>query len=156
MKIDIPGSDSLHIKYLVLDFNGTIATDGVLDEGLAHRIQALASMGLEIHVITADTNGTAEAQCAGLPAQIHLFPKDQVALEKARLGRVLGKAHAACLGNGKNDLLMVEEAALSIVIIGREGAYAKTALVADLWVFTSIDGLDLLLKPHRLIASLRS
>ena len=45
MKIDIPGSDSLHIKYLVLDFNGTIATDGRLDEGLAERIQALAALG---------------------------------------------------------------------------------------------------------------
>lgn len=156
MKIDIPGSDSLHIKYLVLDFNGTIATDGRLDEGLAQRIQALSALGLEIHVITADTNGTAEAQCAGLPVQIHLFPKDQVALEKAKLVKELGKAHTACLGNGKNDLLMAQEALLSIAIVGREGAYAKTALASDLWVFNSLDGLDLLLKPHRLIASLRS
>lgn len=156
MIIEIPGAKTLQIDYLVLDYNGTLATDGLLDEGVAERLKALSDLGLDIHVITADTNGTAARALEGLPVILHLFPQEEVASEKQSLVQRLGKACTAAVGNGKNDLLMVQEAALSIAVIGREGAYSKTAQASDLWVKESVDALDLFLKPHRLVASLRA
>jgi P-type E1-E2 ATPase len=156
MIIQIPGSETLQIDNLVLDYNGTLAADGFLDEGVAERLGKLALSGLSLHVITADTNGTAASECSDLPVKVHIYPREVMADEKAKLIRQLGQNRSACIGNGKNDLLMVQEAILSIVVVGREGAYAKTAMAADLWVNHSLDALDLFLQRHRLIASLRS
>lgn len=156
MIIEIPGAKTLQIDHLVLDYNGTVACDGFLDDGMADRLRALDALGLDLHVITADTNGTAARALEGLPVSLHLFPQEEVASEKQRLVQRLGKALTAAVGNGKNDLLMVQEAVLSIAVIGREGAYGKTAQASDLWVKESIDALDLFLEPHRLLASLRA
>ena len=64
MIVRIPGSETLQIDNLVLDYNGTLATDGFLDEGVAERLEKLASSGLSLHVITADTSGTVAAECS--------------------------------------------------------------------------------------------
>ena len=34
MKIEIPGYKELDLKYLVLDYNGTIARDGIIPESI--------------------------------------------------------------------------------------------------------------------------
>jgi len=60
------------------------------------------------------------------------------------------------LGNGRNDRLMLREAALGIALIQREGGAAETIASADLLSTSVIEALDLLLHPQRLIASLRS
>ena len=53
------------------------------------------------------------------------------------------------------DLLMCRDAALSVAVIGPEGAHGRLLSDADVCVTSINDGLDLLLKPKRLIASLR-
>ena len=50
---------------------------------------------------------------------------------------------------------MCRDAALSIAVIGPEGAHGRLISDADVCVTTINEGLDLLLKPKRLIASLR-
>ena len=50
---------------------------------------------------------------------------------------------------------MLREAALSIAIMDREGAYGRVLREADLCVRSMQDGLDLLLYPNRIIAGLR-
>ena len=35
IEIDIPGYKTLHLEHLVLDYNGTLAVDGVLIDGVA-------------------------------------------------------------------------------------------------------------------------
>ena len=57
--------------------------------------------------------------------------------------------------SGRNDLLMCRDAALSVAVIGPEGAHGRLLSDADVCVTSINDGLDLLLKPKRLIASLR-
>ena len=52
---EIPGWGSLEIKNLVLDFNGTIATDGRLIEGVAPLLGEIKEKNVDIYVITADT-----------------------------------------------------------------------------------------------------
>jgi soluble P-type ATPase len=52
MEINIPGLKALRLTHLVLDFNGTLACDGKVLEGVRERLEALARE-LEIHVLTA-------------------------------------------------------------------------------------------------------
>lgn len=66
-----------------------------------------------------------------------------------------GGDSCAAMGNGRNDLLMCRDAALSVAVIGPEGAHGRLLSDADVCVTSINDGLDLLLKPKRLIASLR-
>ncbi|NML47193.1 hypothetical protein HHL11_25830 [Ramlibacter sp. G-1-2-2] len=48
------------LAHLVLDFNGTLACDGRLLEGVAPRLERLSG-DLSIHVVTGDTFGGARA-----------------------------------------------------------------------------------------------
>ena len=42
MRIDIPGYKELNITTLLLDYNGTIATDGIIPESVKSRLKELA------------------------------------------------------------------------------------------------------------------
>ncbi|MGB6127235.1 MAG: hypothetical protein WBG30_00665 [Psychrilyobacter sp.] len=53
MKIKIPRGEEFDIKHIVSDYNGTIALDGKLVEGVADLINEL-SKDIKFHVITAD------------------------------------------------------------------------------------------------------
>lgn len=153
IEITIPGRDTLRIDHLVLDYNGTIAVDGVLIEGIQERIQQLLPY-VRIHVLTADTYGTVEAQCAPLGLHVEKFPREGAAMyKKAVVERLCG---VCAIGNGYNDIPMFDEAELAIAVLEEEGMCSSLMLHADVLVKSIIDGLDLLLKPDRLRATLRS
>lgn len=154
MKIEIPGCRELNITSLLLDYNGTIAVDGIMRRGVRERIEKLAEQ-LDIYVLTADTHGTARAQCEGLKAAVHTFPVDHAMDYKREILDRIGGDRCACMGNGRNDTKMFEKAALSIGVLDQEGAYGRLLAMADLCVCSAEDGLDLLLYPKRLIAGLR-
>jgi soluble P-type ATPase len=59
------------------------------------------------------------------------------------------------MGNGNNDELILKEAALGIAILGDEGISVTALKQADIMVKNISDALDLLLKPKRLMATLR-
>ena len=151
---EIPGRGRAEMEHLVLDLNGTLAVDGVIPEGVSARINELAA-SLQIHVLTADTFGSAAGYAQeGLQVWV-LEPGDQVEA-KARFVRGLGVERTVAIGNGMNDEGMLREAALGIVVLGREGAAARAILAADMVVPSVEDGLDLLRFPRRLVASLRT
>ncbi|HEY7677601.1 MAG TPA: ATPase P [Candidatus Methylomirabilis sp.] len=152
--IEIPGWGRLEIDHLVLDLNGTLATDGRVPPEVAERARALGAL-VQLHVLTADTFGTA-ASLEGLGARIvRLGPGDQVEAKAAAV-RALGSDRTVAIGNGMNDEAMLGEAALGIAVIGREGAAVPALMAADLAVTSIEDALDLLLCPNRLVASLRT
>ena len=154
MKIEIPGYPSLDLKYLLLDYNGTIAHALSQSEAVAIRIRQLSEL-FRIYVLTADTNGTARQMCEGLPVEILTFPNDSAMQEKQDILYSLGQENCAAIGNGRNDLLMCREAAFSVSVLGQEGAYGRLLTSTDLCVHSILDALDLFLKPNRIIASLR-
>jgi soluble P-type ATPase len=154
IKIEIPGREPLEICHLVLDYNGTIAVDGLLLRELAEPIEAL-SRDVDIHILTADTYGTVAAQCAGLCAQVCTFPQANAGSCKAEIVRSLGGG-VACMGNGFNDIPMFEIADLAIAVLLEEGTCAALLPHADVLVRSALDGFHLLLKPNRLKADLRN
>ncbi|MEH7883349.1 haloacid dehalogenase [Bacillus sp. JJ1609] len=152
LNLTIPGREQLEIKHLVLDFNGTIAVDGELIRGVADRIHLLSKL-LEIHVITADTNGSVVNQCSELPISVQILRSGDHTKEKGEFVRSL--AGAVCVGNGANDAAMFEEAVVAIAVIGNEGCATSTLSKSDIIVHHINEALDLLLKQNRIIATLR-
>lgn len=155
LNIEIPGNNPLTLEHLVLDYNGTIACDGLIKTGVLSKLQALSET-LQIHVITADTHGSVHAACSGDYIKIHVIEKSHQDKQKQNYIEQLQAKTCVAVGNGFNDAFMLKEAALGIVVMQEEGCATKTLMASDL-VFTSIeDVLDSLLQPKRIIASLRN
>lgn len=153
-KIDIPGMPGMEIENLVLDYNGTIAVDGEPVPGVAELINSIARI-IRVHVITADSFGGAARHLKDVDCKVKIIPEgDQ---DKAKLDYIenLGASGTAAIGNGRNDCLMLEKAALGICIIMAEGACAATLMKADIVCSSIIDALSLFEKPVRMKATLR-
>lgn len=155
VSVDIPGFGALALEHLVLDYNGTLAMDGRLLPGVKRRLDRL-TRSLRIHVVTADTFGKAHASLANLDCRLEILVRGAEDRAKAAYVRRLGAERVACIGNGRNDRLMLRTARLGLAVIQAEGAAAQTLAAADLVLPSIIDALDLLQKPRRLAASLRS
>lgn len=155
LDIDVPGYRHLRLSHLVLDFNGTIACDGKLIEGLERKIHKLSEQ-LSIHVITADTHGFAAKQLAHLQCDLKILRKSQQDEEKADFVRELGANQVLAIGNGRNDRKMLEIAEIGVAVISPEALCVESLLAADIVTHDIFSAFDLLLKPLRLIATLRS
>jgi len=155
IRAEIPGYGILELEHLVLDYNGTLALDGKLIAGVGERIERL-SAAMEIHVLTADTFGSARSGLGDLPCSLVVLPEKDQAQAKLERVRALGAETTACIGNGRNDRLMLKEAALGIAVVLEEGAAREAVEAADI-VCTSVEAaLDLMVNPLRLVATLRS
>ena len=152
IEIDIPGYKRVQIEHVVFDVNGTLALDGVLLGGVAPLIQELRQQ-VEVHLLTANTHGKQEAVDRELGLEAHIIQGGMV--EKASYVQGLGAENVAAIGNGANDRLMCELAALGIAVIGGEGAASSIITSADIVVNDIRDALALLLKPNRICATLR-
>jgi soluble P-type ATPase len=152
--VEIPGRAPLEISHLALDLNGTLATDGNVPVEILQRVRELTAI-VVVHILTADTFGTA-ASLAGFGAHLTVIgPGDQTAAKAAAV-RAFGVGHTAAIGNGMNDEAMLQQAALGILVVGQEGAAVRSLLAADLVVRSIEDALDLFRIPKRLVASLRT
>ncbi|MDR1977918.1 MAG: HAD family hydrolase [Synergistaceae bacterium] len=156
IKFEMPDGSIIEIRNVVLDFNGTIATDGVPIPGVAERLLHLSQRGVNVHLITADTHGTVREQCKDLLIDIDVCEGADVKEQKRRLVRELGSQWTVAVGNGRNDVGMLQESGLSISVIEREGCFTKSLLASDIVVKSILDALDLLLREKRLKATLRS
>jgi P-type E1-E2 ATPase len=149
--VEIPGGRRLELDHLVLDVNGTLSDRGALLGGVLERIDRLREV-VELHLVSGDTFGTLDALAAELD-----LPASQVATGKDKLEVVerLGRERCAVVGNGTNDALVLEAAALGIAVVGPEGASGAAVRSADVLCRTVLEALDLLLDPRALRATLR-
>lgn len=151
LRLEIPDFGLLDLSELFLDFTGTLSLNGELIDGLAPRLEALSGL-LRVSVLTADTFGTARSALAGLPVTVRIIRN---ATEKVVALRDTGVERVAAVGNGRNDVGMVREAALGIAVIGPEGCAGELLRVADVVCRDIRDAFDLLRNPVRLKATLR-
>ena len=157
ISIDIPGREHpLEIEALVLDYNGTIAKDGALIEGIPKRLIKLAE-AVEVYVLTADTYGTVRGQCEPLGVTVRTFPHAGAGVCKEALVLELRRNAKVCaVGNGFNDVQMMDAADFAVAVLDAEGMYAGLLPHADVLVRSAGEALDLFLKPDRLRATLRN
>jgi soluble P-type ATPase len=153
--IAIPGGPDLELRYLILDYNGTVAMDGRLAEGVARRLEMLGKQ-LEIHVLTADTFGRAKTELGGVNCNLVVLRGAEEHRQKAEYVDKLGAASVVAIGNGRNDRTMLERAALAIAVLGPEGLATDALSAADIVVPSPTAALELLLDPRRIAATLRS
>jgi len=155
LKVSIPGWGDLHLEHLVMDFNGTLAQDGALIGGVPEAIRSLSGT-LAVHVVSADTFGTVRDSLRQLPCKVEVIgPTGQDRAKHDYVNR-LGARHVAAIGNGRNDRLMIEAAALGIAVILGEGACVETLQTADIVCTDILTALGLFQHPLRLVAALRS
>jgi soluble P-type ATPase len=89
IRIEIPGTPALTLSHLVLDYNGTLAVNGILVDGVLERLDVLAQQ-LSVHVITADTYGTVAEQIAGKSIALHVIGADAQDSQKLAFVESLG------------------------------------------------------------------
>jgi soluble P-type ATPase len=155
LDITIPGFGRLELTNAVCDYNGTLAADGTLLHGVRARIELLGKL-MRVHVVTADTFGSAAAQLQGLPCAVTIIGTEAQAESKRAFVQELGSAHVVAIGNGRNDRMMLDEAALGIAVCGAEGLAVEAMQASEVVVRDVADALDLLLRPKRLVATLRA
>ena len=155
LEFPIPGYRHLKIAHLVLDYNGTLAVDGEPLPGVAAALTRLAE-DLEVHVLTADTFGVVRERMQGVPCRLTVLPPENQDCGKLVYVRRLGADTTACIGNGRNDRMMLKEAALGIAVILGEGAAREALDAADIVCTGILAALDLFRNPLRMTATLRS
>jgi len=152
--ISIPGWGNIEIENIVLDLNGTIATDGKIPSEVKEKINCLSDK-VKIYILTADTQGTASEEISDMHVELLKVSEKDNAEVKIRVLESLNPTRTVAIGNGNNDHLILKEAALGIAVLGDEGMSVLAMKDADIVVKNILDGLDLFLKPKRLIATLR-
>lgn len=145
------GHDPVTMAELAIDFTGTLSKDGALLPGVAERLRKLAKR-IRITVLTADTFGKAHEAMAGLPVELQLIA---TGINKKEYVKKLGTGSLVAIGNGRNDVEMIKQAAIGIAVVGPEGGSGELIGVADVVVNDINDALDLVANPLRLKATLR-
>lgn len=154
INIEVPGRCLYSIENIVFDYNGTIAVNGIISSTIRDKISLLCEMA-NVYILTADTYGSAARECEGLNVKLMTFPRDDAGDYKAKIVSSLGSNNTICFGNGYNDKKMFEVAKISVAVLEEEGICSSLISVSDILVKSIEDGINLLLKPNRLIATLR-
>lgn len=149
--VSVPGREPIELAHLVLDVNGTLSEGGTLIEGVADRVEQLRAQ-LKVTIASADTFGTAAAVAQRLGVDSFVVASGA---DKASLVDRLDAGRCVAIGNGANDVAMLEQATLAIAIVGPEGASPLALAAADVACRSVVEALDLLLDPRRLVATLR-
>src|SRR5437763_6316153 len=100
IEIDIPGGKLLRLSTAIFYFNGTLARDGRLCDGVADRLRTLAQR-LAIQVATADTTRTARTALADLPVDVHIMPETGQLSAKRAFLETCGADRTVAVGNGR-------------------------------------------------------
>jgi soluble P-type ATPase len=153
ISIQRPGQSNLEVDSILLDFDGTLASDRRIHPKAKDKINLL-SKRTKIYILTKGEKEGVEEVLKKVKAEIVYLDEGKSSQQKLDLLRRLGASRTVAVGNGVDDAPMMEEAGFSLCVIGKEGTFSETMNKADV-VFTDIlDALDFLLKPLRQRATL--
>lgn len=148
---EIPGAEALELDHLLLDVNGTIANRAHLIDGVEERIARVREL-LEVHLLSSDTLHTLDETAARLGVAAQRVTNGT---QKRDYAVRLGPRRCAAIGNGVNDVPMLEAVRLGIVIVGPEGAGGPTVRAADVVCGSILDAFDLVLEDDTTKSTLR-
>jgi len=151
IQINIPHRGMVELQHAVFDINGTLAIDGMPIPEVVDRLKALAKL-LSLHALTAGTHGNLAELEHSLNLPLYIISSGE---DKTRYVQQLGPANVIAFGNGMNDVGMLRLAAIGVAVLAAEGMAASAAQAADVLALGPLDAIDLVLKPKRLVATLR-
>ncbi len=161
INISIPGFGDLRLRHIVSDYTGTLSCGGRLVSGIVERLRALDKL-VDVHVVSADSFGTAPGQLAQIPLTPVILTGDNHDRQKEEYpGKErIDYREVIALGNGNNDRLLLKKvksaSGLDIAVDNGEGCAWDAIQNAHLFVAGAVNALDLLLEPTRCKATLRS
>jgi soluble P-type ATPase len=147
--MEIPNYGRINAKTVVFDLNGTLGVEGKVSEEIKELLDKLSEK-YRVIVLSSDTFGTLEEEFKGMKIKVEKVNNGNEKLQKA-----LEYEPYIGVGNGNNDVRMLENAELAICVIGDEGASVEALLASDIVVKDVKDAINLLLNEKRLIATLR-
>jgi len=153
ISIERPGQGNLEIEFILVDFEGTLASDRRVHPKAKDRINLL-SKRTKIYILTKEEKTLGEKALKKVRAEIIYLMEGETSQQKLDLLRQLGTTRTIAIGNGVDDVSMVEEAGLGICVLGKEGTFTEAMKKADLVFMNILDALDFLLKPLRQRATL--
>lgn len=153
-ELDIPGFGLVKLEHLVCDFTGTLSVDGRLLPGVKDRLNKIAEF-LKVHILTADTFGMARVELEGINCEIHILTGSNHDVQKEDYVKRLDSDTVVAFGNGNNDRRMLKIAKIGIAVTEGEGCSVDALLSSSIHVQSAVEGLDFLLNPKRLKATLR-
>jgi soluble P-type ATPase len=147
------GQEPLEIDFILLDFEGTLASDRRVHPKAKDRINLL-SKRTKIYILTKEEKILMEEVLKKVKAEIIYLMEGEASQQKLDLLRQLGASRTVAIGNGVDDVPMIEEAGLGISVMGKEGTFSEAMKKADVVFMNILDALDFLLKPLRPKATL--
>ena len=148
-----PGQEPLEIEFVLIDFEGTLASDRRVHPKAKDKINLL-SKRTKIYILTKGEKEVVEETLRRVKAEIVYSMEGETSRQKLDLLRQLGPTRTVAIGNGVDDAPMIEEAGFSICVMGKEGTSVEAMMKADVVVSNALDALDFLLKPLRQKATL--
>lgn len=154
--LDIPNYGKIHLKNVLLDVNGTIQFNGMIQKKLIREIKKLKSF-YKVFLISADTRGNLNKIALRLGITPIKIPQSDLAEAEVKNNELmkLGQEETIAIGNGNNDSIMLKNAILGIAILGQEGLASKTLQNSDLIFSDCIDAIQFLMDEKKIVATLR-
>jgi len=151
--IQRPGQEPLEIEFILIDFEGTLASDCRVHPKAKDKINLL-SKRVKIYILTKGDKEPLMETLRKVKAEVIHLTEGEASQGKLNLLRQLGANKTVAIGNGVDDISMIEEACLGICVVSKEGTAGETIQKADVVVSNILDALDFLLKPLRHRATL--
>ena len=109
--IEIPGWGNVEVESIVMDLNGTIATDGKIPSKVKEKINALSEKA-SVYVLTVDTHGTAEEEVKDLNVELVKIPGEESKKGKSEFMKTLLPETTVAIKEGMDrfELIMDQSA----------------------------------------------
>jgi len=125
------GQEPLRIEYILIDFEGTLAVDRRVHPKAKDKMNLL-SRRTKIYVLAQGQDQAVEEVLKKVKAEIVHLKEGESSQGKLNLLNKLGPQQTVAVGNGQDDVAMVEAAGLGICVISKEGTASETVEKADL------------------------
>lgn len=152
MQYEIPESESIEIKTIVLDLNGTLAVKGQIIQGVKERIVVLKQLGIDIVLFSGDQRNNASELCNELGIT---FQKANSQKEKEQLFLNYDSETTVAIGNARIDNGTFRHAKIAIATLQAEGIHTGILEHVDIIVPSINDALDLFIDSNSLKATMR-
>ncbi len=106
-----PGQDPLEIEFIMLNFEGTLATDGRVHPKAKDKINLLSKRA-RIFIFTTGEKESVSAVLRNVKAEVVYLREGDVSREKRDLLQQLGPRRTVAMGSGMSDIEMIQNSGL--------------------------------------------
>ncbi|MCD5380716.1 HAD family hydrolase [Candidatus Gracilibacteria bacterium] len=152
MKYNIPDVGEYEINTIVLDLNGTLSVNGIIEDDTIDKLSQLKELGFEIILLTGDQRGTAQGFCDKLGLTLLKAKNGE---DKTELMKQFNPETTAAIGNARIDIGTFKGAKISIATLQSEGIHTGIIEHVDIIIPRIQDALNIFIEPDVMAATMR-